>query len=457
MIGQSDATPPRRSFGAGAIFVGTARVLVIASVAVTTTGVARLLGPVDSGRFAVVLGLAATLVVLAPVGTELGVVWMVSRGRWSAGSALLTSSLAAFAFGIAGICAGLALYVLAAESVLSGIELRVLVPGLACLPFALAALYVSQVALARGRYDFVVLIGGSQAIGLVVTVVPLAALYGLPGATWGLLAASVVAAAASGVVGRALSKGGRRSLDLARLRASASFGWRFYAANVLGLVLLRFDLFVLNASVGGRQVGYYAAAVAIASLSTLGADAVSGVLFPRIAALSSDAGSRSDALLELETKALRHAVVALVLGAVLSALILLTLVEPILGERFGPARLPGLVILPGMAALGVAGALYASLAGRGRPGYALTSGLILAPISIGLCLVLIPRFGATGAAAVSTLTYCASAVLAGMFLRRVSGRSTPRRLIPGRSELEDYRRLLRAPSRRRLTAPRYLR
>jgi O-antigen/teichoic acid export membrane protein len=250
----------------------------------------------------------------------------------------------------------------------------------------------------------------------------------------------VVAAATGGVVGRVLSKGDGPALDLARLRASAAFGWKLYAANVLGLVILRFDLFFLNASAGGRQVGYYAAALAIASLATLGADAVGGVLFPRVAALSSHADS--DKLLDTETRALRHATLALVLGAGLSTLILLTLLEPIFGARFVPARVPGLVILPGMAALGLAGAFYASLAGRGRAGYALTAGLTLAPISILLYLVLIPRFGATGAALASTIAYTASATLAGLFLQRESGRPTLRRLVPGRAELDDYLLLL---------------
>lgn len=426
------------SFGAGAVLVGSARVLAIASVAVTTIGVARLLGPVESGKFAVLVGLVATLAVVSAIGTDLGVVWMVSGGRWSAGSALSTTGLASVALGLAGICAGLVVYGVAAASALSGIGFLVLLTSLGSLPFALRCLYVSQVALARGRYRSVAVIAGAQAIGAVAAIVLFAALFGLLGAACGLLVAFVFAAAVAGVVGRGLSEGDGRTFDIARLRAAAAFGWKLYAANVLGLIILRFDLFVLNASVGGRQVGYYAAAVAVASLATLGADAVAGVLFPRVAALSSRADAQTDALLDTETRALRHATLALIVGAGLATLILLTLLEPIFGARFAPARVPGLVLLPGTAALGLAGTLYASLAGRGRPGYALTAGLTLAPISVGLYLALIPPFGATGAALASTIAYCASATLAGLFLQRESGRPTLRRLLPGRAELDDY-------------------
>lgn len=438
--GRPSALPsrPTSSFGTGAVLVGSARVLAIASAAVTTIGVARLLGPVESGRFAVLVGLVATLAVVSAIGTDLGVVWMISGGRWSAGSALSTTGLASVAAGLAGICAGLLLYDVAAASVLSGIGFLVLLTSLGSLPFALRCLYVSQVALALGRYRSVAVIAGVQAISSVIAIVLFAALFGLLGAACGLLLAFVCAAAVAGVVGGGLSEGDGRTLDIARFRAAAVFGWKLYAANVLGLIVLRFDLFFLNASVGGRQVGYYAAAVAVASLATLGADAVAGVLFPRVAALSSQAHAQTDALLDTETRALRHATLALILGAGVAALILLLLLEPIFGARFAPARVPGFVLLPGAAALGLAGALYASLAGRGRPGYALTSGLTLAPISIGLYLALIPPFGATGAALASTIAYCASATLAGLFLQRESGQPTLRRLRPGRAELDDY-------------------
>jgi O-antigen/teichoic acid export membrane protein len=84
------------------------------------------------------------------------------------------------------------------------------------------------------------------------------------------------------------------------------------------------------------------------------------------------------------------------------------------------------VLLAGMLLAGASGVASAYLYGRGSPGLnsiVLGIGLVITVI---LDLVLIPRFGALGAAAASTAAYLGTdCVLVGLLLR-LSGRARPR-------------------------------
>ena len=106
--------------------------------------------------------------------------------------------------------------------------------------------------------------------------------------------------------------------------------------------------------------------------------------------------------------------------------------------------MPGLILIPGAAALGMATTLYSALAGRERPEYALWIAVMTTPVAIALYFVLIPWLEAEGAALGSDVAYISSAVMAGIALRRVSGPGEGiRAVLPGRAELDDYKVLAR--------------
>jgi Na+-driven multidrug efflux pump len=91
----------------------------------------------------------------------------------------------------------------------------------------------------------------------------------------------------------------------------------------------------------------------------------------------------------------------------------------------------------------------ASLLGRGLPRYGLYTALVSTPVTLALYVTLVPWLEADGAAIASTLSYVLSAVLMYVFFVRVTGIRGLRVLVPGRDELDDYRRLL-GDVRRRL-------
>jgi O-antigen/teichoic acid export membrane protein len=195
---------------------------------------------------------------------------------------------------------------------------------------------------------------------------------------------------------------------------------------------------VLAAVASTAAVGQYAVAVAITSVLFLLPRSLAGVLLPRVAYL--DLQGDDDSRLELvEAKALRHATIVVVTVGIGLALALILLVVPVYGAGFRPAIAPGLILLPGVAAVAIAGVLSATITGRGRPQYSLYTALMTMPVTVMLYLVLIPAYEMTGAALSSTISYAMTLLVTAGFYRRTTGRGVGPLLMPTRSELKDIR------------------
>jgi O-antigen/teichoic acid export membrane protein len=183
----------------------------------------------------------------------------------------------------------------------------------------------------------------------------------------------------------------------------------------------------------------------VATLLWLLPEALSEVVYPRVARLSSadDEATRD----MVEAKSLRHVSLVVALGTVVLAAVLELLIVPVFGETFRPAVNLGLILLPGACAIGISTVLAATVVGRGHPRYSLYGALITTPLTIAMYVVLIPWLHATGAALASTLSYLATFILFSYFYRRVTERRVLPLLVPTRSELGDLRELYHAAGR----------
>lgn len=439
---REDAHRAPRPLTGGAVMSGASRTVVAVTGAAATIMVARLLGPAGAGGFAIAQTLMLVLMVGVTLGLEHGIVYYVSRGHWSARRANRSAQRMAAISGLAGAAAGVAGRLLI-PSAFGGLSLASVMVVAGALPFALSWLYFSYVALAGDRYEGFALPPVLQSALALILIAALGAIFGLSGAVAGFALAHLLTALAAAIAARRALPASARVPDAppatGALRRAISFGIKGYSANALQLINYRLDLFILSSVAGAAAVGHYAVAVAVTGVLWLMPQALSDVVFARVASLSSATGEQSARSLEfVEAKSLRHAVTVVVLGAAVLAGALLLLVVPIYGAAFRPAITLGLILLPGVALLGVANTMAATIVGRGHPGYLLATTLVTMPLTVALYLVLIPDLHATGAAIASSISYTCSFVLTAVAYRRVVGRSLSMRLVPTRSELEDY-------------------
>jgi O-antigen/teichoic acid export membrane protein len=412
------------------------RVGVTVAGTLTTILIARALGPSGWGSFFVAQTIIAVLAVLTTLGAEHGIAFFVSRGVWAPRAAYQSALKMAGLMGCVGAGIGLGLRLLVPSAFAS---LPVWLTGVVvvALPFGLACLYASFVALASDHYEAAMIIPTAQAFLILALATPGAFLLGLKGAVLGLTLSAVILGTGSALwVRRKLPFDG--TAQRGQLRRALSFGVKGYAANALQLLNYRLDLFVLSAVASTAVLGRYSLAVAVTTVLWLLPNALSDVLFPRVARLSHE---QATTLEMLEAKSLRHATLLVAAGALLLAAGLELLVVPVFGEAFRPSVDLGLILLPGAAAIGVSTVLSASIVGRGKPVYSLYVTLITTPMTLALYATLIPWLHATGAALASTLSYIGGFALSCRFYRKVTGRPLLPLLMPTRSEIDDLRAL----------------
>ena len=414
------------------------RIAVAGTGAATTILIARALGADGAGNFAIAQTIIYVLTVLTTLGVEHGIAYYVSSGAWGPRPAFATAMRVALVSGCTGALLGV-LARLVVPSAFGSLSLAECALAAAALPFALAWFYGSFVALADNHYEGFVLPPAVQSVSQLALVAALAIPFGVSGAVVALVAAHVITGIGTFAWGRRrLRESGERPAP-GQLRRALAFGVKGYAANALQVLNYRIDFFVLSAVASTAALGHYSVAVGVTTLLWLLPQAVSDVLFPRVAALSaSTERSAEEQRAFVEAKSLRHTVLLVGVGSIALAVGMALLIVPIYGPQFQQSVELGLIRLPGVALLGIAGTLSAAVIGRGFPQYGLFIALVSTPVTLVLYLVLIPAYDAPGAALASSLSFALNFVLALWFYRRATGHSALGMMWPTRSELRDY-------------------
>ena len=226
-----------------------------------------------------------------------------------------------------------------------------------------------------------------------------------------LLAADIAGAALGWrrLVRRGFFAGARRP-SMALARRVSSYGWRAQVGGVIFLLNLRLDFIILDVMAGPAVLGIYAVASKFAELVKVPGMALTYVLYPRYAREGrATAGARARGL--LPKAGLLTAASIIPLGLAVGFIIPVAY-----GPSFEDAILPAMIILAGLALEGMGGVITGYLYGIGRPGlnsWAMGVGLAITVI---LDLLLIPPYGAVGAAVASAVAYTTTSLaLIGFF------------------------------------------
>jgi len=187
------------------------------------------------------------------------------------------------------------------------------------------------------------------------------------------------------------------------------------AVQVVLLISYRVELIVLDRSRGIAQVGVYSIAVQTAEMLWL----IAGALATAVTApaLQDDDKQAASLIARTSVKALVYSVaVAVAVGAAVPYLF-----SPLLGHAFSGAATPLRLLLPGVAVYAPVTTLVVYLSvRRGRPRLSLAVSVVGLVGTLIAALVLIPRYGASGAAAASSIGYLAGAALATVFFVRLA-------------------------------------
>jgi O-antigen/teichoic acid export membrane protein len=377
-----------------------ARVLALVALGVSTIVIARASGPSGVGVFALLRVLPGLLGVLVSGGLPTGVPYFFANGdRRGLRATVVVTML------VAGIV-GSALWALGAgvmQSVFFSDLPRGLVLLAGCTVFT-QLLVATAKGTSQGRGD----LPGANRVIVLEELLFLPAygalwLLGLRGTLLLVLALLLADVATAVSAWHRLARRhyffriGVPSLDLAQ--EVWWYGTRGEIGAILSLLNLRLDFALLDVFAGTAVVGTYAVASKFAELVRIIPVAVTYVLYPRFSRETREQATT-------ETRRLMRSATALTLVcAALLALAAPLLLPFLYGSSFDGAVGLAQILLIGLSIEGAAGVVSAFLYGIGRPGLnsiAMGAGVVLTVV---LDLVLVPRWGATGAAVASAAAY----------------------------------------------------
>jgi O-antigen/teichoic acid export membrane protein len=375
--------------------------------------IARFLGPTGRGSYYVVVTVAVTAVSVGHLSVEQSNLYLWPR--WPDRRQLVgASALAAAVLGIVvAVIAGIVV-VGPARGWVPLDRPDLLWVALLGIPVQLAGLYGAGLLVAGGRLraNNVALLCSAL---LHLAVIAVLAATGRLGVSGVVVAWLVAAAVLTGLQWRGVlvSLGVRR--PTARLlRRLLSVGLRYHLGMVAIYLILRVDIFMLNALTDTAQVGLYSVAVTLAEATYLVTDSVGQ------AAVSRQIDSRGTEY--AYTARITRTNFVLSLLAVGSLVLSAPVAVPfVFGESFR-ATVGGLVALaPGIVAFATLRPLTVFGNQRNRPLLVAGAYLVGLAANIALNVWLIPELGIMGAGVASSVTYGLIAVFHCVWFLRVSG------------------------------------
>ncbi len=397
----------------------------------------RSLGPAGNGQYTLITLIPSMAFIVGSMGINVANIYLVGSQKFELRHIISNSLTSALLFGSLCMAAGLG-FVTAYHSILFGeVDLFYLQVIVVAVPFVFLLNNFSTVLQGKN------LIAQYNLIGVVSSVVSLASLFiflvilrlGLPGAivVW-VISTLVNVGLAVFLVSRLAPI--RLVFPSRVLRDSIVFGVRAYLANLFGFLVRRVDVFLVASFLGATQLGFYSLAFSLGEMLWYLASSVSTALSPVVASSNAnDSGILTSAVARN---------VLFVMAMSIAALLLIDryLIEMAFGKIFLPSVIPLRWLLPGILAASLEKVLAADLIGRGRPTITMVSAFVALVVNIGTNLILIPRFGISGASMASSIAYSVAACITLVCFLRITTRTWREPVLITLSDLALYGRYL---------------
>lgn len=322
------------------------------------------------------------------------------------------------------------------------------------LPLLMYALVQRQAAVGAGRYGQVSVERTTAATVRLVLIVALVALGAMtaPRAVWCNIVGNLVAAwLLLSMVRRSFRK---KTTSTPRRPAEPSqdpivrgepdlrgrklagrlwgYGLRGWGGVFANLVNWRLDQAILPAVAGPIQIGYYAVAVSLAEVPSMIIGATRQVVFTE---------TSRDVDMRIAARATRIVILLSLVVDLLLALGASFIVPLLFGNSFAPAvtmtRILLIANIPWTAEL----VLATGLLSAGRPGLRSVGQVVAAVMTVAGLAILVPRYGAIGAAWTSLIAYTTNYVMTQVFFQRQSGLPLHLSLIPRPSDVRYLARV----------------
>jgi O-antigen/teichoic acid export membrane protein len=427
---ESDSSSSRSASIADTATRATAIQLVIYALGLAgSVLVSRALGPAGRGLYYVPTMAVTVTFAVVHLSVELANTYLFAERIHPLRTLARATATAALLLGPAGVVLLLAVYALGHKSIFAGVPLGYIAIAAAAVPLMLHSTWMSHIFMLAKRLPRSL---SALLIGAVVQTAGIVGLY-FSGRldVFAVLLLYVANYAASWALHAWWSWSFAPPVPTFRLRIVADVlrhGARMHLGFVGYTILLRGDIFLVNAFLGATAVGIYSVAVLFADFIWLVSQPMATAALP----FQSERSVEDAAAITLRTAKICLLITA-GLGLAMAATLWLFL--PLFyGNDFSYAYVVLLALLPGVSMVAVVRPLWNWLLRQGRPW--LITGLVGAAIVLNVALnaVLLPTVGVIGASIACTGAYVLIGGGLAIWAVKVAGTDL-RALIPGPADL----------------------
>jgi O-antigen/teichoic acid export membrane protein len=242
---------------------------------------------------------------------------------------------------------------------------------------------------------------------------------------------------AAAYLGQALRGVTLARINLRLIAEAVSFGLRAWVGSLARFLNFRTDQILMGFLASEAALGVYAVAVNASEVLLYLPAAMATALLP--AAARAEGGLRTEQALGTFRSAALLTAAAVLAAAALGPLLL----PVVFGAAFEASVTPFLWLLPGALGFAATAVFSSALMAGSSPGLSSVGPLVALVLGIALDLVLIPRFGASGAAAAASAAFLTGGLAALVVFRRRNPFPWRLLLLPRRSDLSVFRALAR--------------
>jgi O-antigen/teichoic acid export membrane protein len=209
------------------------------------------------------------------------------------------------------------------------------------------------------------------------------------------------------------------ALSWAMFRQSLGIGVKAYLIAFFGFLLLRIDLVMVKYMEGATQAGFYSISQVLTENTMMFPVVLGLILFPKLSSIS-DKSEKS----RLTNKAVLVTAALMLPVAMIGVWAAKPIITVAFGRAFLPAVAPFVWLMPGTYFLGLETVMVQFLNSEGFPPAIVVAWIAATLLNIAINFWAIPRYGITGASAVSSVCYFLMfLIVSGLVWKRTAGAS----------------------------------
>lgn len=417
------------------------RILNLIIGLVTSIIIARILGPKGKGIYSLVILLPTLIVSFTNIGIGPATIYYIGKGKYSYEKIFGNNVIMSFIIGGFSVLIGLIIILFFQNFFFSGIYPYYLFFSLILIPFRLFFDYINNILLGLQCFKDYNLASFIQTVLFLIMVVITILVFKMN--VFGVLLSNILTSLLISIllfiwIRRLI---GNISLQIEKdyIKDISTYGIRAHLSNILSFLHLRLDMLLINVFMNPLAVGYYSISVAITEKLWLISQSASTVLFPKV---SSEKDGK--ALKEFTPIVSRNVLLITVLGAILIFFLSRWIVIFLFSEAYLPAVHPLQILLIGTVAVSGGRVLGNDIAGRGRPILNTYLNAITVVVNFCLDILWIPKFGITGAAWATTVSYSIALIGSLLVYSKISGNYIEKIIFIQKSDIALYRNFFSA-------------